>query len=90
MTRRLARLAVTVIAVWLLSGCGAMRYLCPSGVDVRSVEAVANIETPEIRTLARMSVCGLPITVETIARDGVATVCVDAPILGVRCKQVVQ
>ena len=84
MTRLL--LAAFIVAL-LTSGCVA-KYLCPSGLALRQVDAELALDRVSVRTVATLSVCGLPVVVETRTDGSAATICVDAPFVGVRCKEI--
>ena len=75
-------LAVFIVAL-LASGCVA-KYVCPSGLALRQVDAELALDPVSVRTVATLTVCGLPVVVETRTDAETATVCVDAPLVGVR------
>jgi predicted lysophospholipase L1 biosynthesis ABC-type transport system permease subunit len=78
---------VSVVVALLGAGCVA-KYLCPSGFALRQVDAELALDPVSVRTVATLSVCGLPVVVETRTDGTTATICVDAPLVGVRCKEI--
>ena len=84
----MTRLSLAAFIVALLaSGCVA-KYVCPSGLALRQVDAELALDPVSVRTVATLTVCGLPVVVETRTDGGTATICVDAPFVGVRCKEI--
>lgn len=79
-------LPFALVAALLGSSCVA-KYLCPSGLALRQVDAELELDPVSVRTVATLTVCGLPVVVETRTDGTTATVCVDAPLVGVRCKE---
>lgn len=84
----MTRLSLASVFVALLgTGCVA-KYICPSGLNLRQVDAELALDPVSVRTVATLSVCGLPVVVETRTDGSAATICVDAPFVGTRCKEI--